>query len=122
MNKPLDNPAITDPKARYKAGVLKYKQMGYWRTDYEPKDTDVVCLFRITPQDGVDAMLGKYIEDFRVPDVFLMEGDFFRDIIRRGMDVDAGDFARGTLVFQPPDQAGPQVAGYAGNQDVFHKD
>ena len=29
--------------------------MGYWRPDYEPKDTDVICLFRITPQDGVDA-------------------------------------------------------------------
>ncbi len=55
MNKPLDNPAITDPKARYKAGVLKYKEMGYWRPDYEPKDTDFICVFRITPQEGVDA-------------------------------------------------------------------
>jgi len=41
-------------KERYKAGVLKYAQMGYWDGDYEPKDTDVVALFRITPQDGVD--------------------------------------------------------------------
>src|SRR5690349_10243660 len=24
---------------RYKAGVLKYAQMGYWDGDYEPKDT-----------------------------------------------------------------------------------
>jgi ribulose-bisphosphate carboxylase large chain len=55
MNRPLDSTAITDPKARYKAGVLKYKQMGYWRPDYEPKDTDVICVFRITPQEGVDA-------------------------------------------------------------------
>jgi len=39
---------------RYKAGVLKYAQMGYWEPDYEPKDTDVIALFRITPQDGVD--------------------------------------------------------------------
>ena len=54
MNKPLESPAITDPKARYKAGVLKYKQMGYWRPEYEPKDTDFVCVFRITPQEGVD--------------------------------------------------------------------
>ena len=30
--------------------------MGYWDPDYEPKDTDVLCAFRITPQDGVDAI------------------------------------------------------------------
>ena len=41
-------------KERYKAGVLKYAQMGYWDSDYEPKDTDLLALFRITPQDGVD--------------------------------------------------------------------
>jgi ribulose-bisphosphate carboxylase large chain len=40
--------------ARYKAGVLKYAQMGYWDSDYSPKDTDVLALFRITPQEGVD--------------------------------------------------------------------
>ena len=45
---------ITDKKKRYSAGVLKYKQMGYWMPDYVPKDTDTICLFRITPQDGVD--------------------------------------------------------------------
>jgi ribulose-bisphosphate carboxylase large chain len=28
--------------------------MGYWDADYVPKDTDTICLFRITPQDGVD--------------------------------------------------------------------
>src|SRR5262245_26353084 len=43
-----------DPKERYRAGVMKYAQMGYWQPDYEPKDTDVLALFRITPQDGVD--------------------------------------------------------------------
>jgi ribulose-bisphosphate carboxylase large chain len=41
-------------KERYKAGVLKYAQMGYWVGDYVPKDTDIIALFRITPQDGVD--------------------------------------------------------------------
>src|SRR5438552_1209716 len=46
--------AITDAKRRYQAGVLKYRQMGYWEPDYVPKDTDTVCLFRITPQEGVD--------------------------------------------------------------------
>ena len=39
---------------RYKSGVMEYRKMGYWEPDYVPKDTDVICLFRITPQDGVD--------------------------------------------------------------------
>jgi ribulose-bisphosphate carboxylase large chain len=39
---------------RYRAGVMRYKKMGYWEPDYEPKDTDVIAVFRITPQDGVD--------------------------------------------------------------------
>jgi ribulose-bisphosphate carboxylase large chain len=41
--------------ARWSAGVLPYAQMGYWDPDYQPKDTDVLAAFRITPQDGVDA-------------------------------------------------------------------
>jgi ribulose-bisphosphate carboxylase large chain len=41
-------------KERYRAGVLKYAQMGYWDSDYVPKDTDVLALFRIAPQEGVD--------------------------------------------------------------------
>ncbi|WP_134678572.1 form I ribulose bisphosphate carboxylase large subunit [Paracoccus ravus] len=45
---------ITDAKKRYAAGVLKYAQMGYWDGDYQPKDTDILALFRITPQEGVD--------------------------------------------------------------------
>src|SRR6202043_3974534 len=53
MNKPVDI-KITNMKQRYKSGVLKYKQMGYWEPDYEPKDSDVLAVFRITPQDGVD--------------------------------------------------------------------
>src|SRR5512132_2488107 len=43
-----------DPRDRYRAGVMKYAEMGYWQPDYEPKDTDVLALFRITPQEGVD--------------------------------------------------------------------
>jgi len=39
---------------RYQAGVLEYRQMGYWEPDYEPKETDLIALFRVTPQDGVD--------------------------------------------------------------------
>ena len=42
--------AITDAKKRYRAGVLKYRQMGYWEPDYVPGDTDVLALFRITFQ------------------------------------------------------------------------
>ena len=53
MNKPVDI-KITNMKERYKSGVLKYKQMGYWEPEYEPKDSDVLAVFRITPQDGVD--------------------------------------------------------------------
>jgi len=45
---------ITDSRKRYASGVLKYTQMGYWEPDYIPKDTDVLVLFRITPQEGVD--------------------------------------------------------------------
>jgi ribulose-bisphosphate carboxylase large chain len=41
-------------KERYKAGVIPYKKMGYWDADYVPKDTDVIALFRLTPQEGVD--------------------------------------------------------------------
>jgi ribulose-bisphosphate carboxylase large chain len=39
---------------RYRAGVIPYAKMGYWEPDYIPKDTDVLALFRVTPQDGVD--------------------------------------------------------------------
>src|SRR5512135_2376172 len=51
---PTADKIITDKKKRYSAGVLKYRQMGYWDGDYQPKETDTVCLFRITPQEGVD--------------------------------------------------------------------
>jgi len=45
---------IKDASKRYAAGVMKYAQMGYWQPDYVPKDSDVLALFRITPQEGVD--------------------------------------------------------------------
>ncbi|MBW8484807.1 form I ribulose bisphosphate carboxylase large subunit [Actinomadura parmotrematis] len=38
---------------RWSAGVIPYAEMGYWRPDYVPKDTDVLAAFRITPQPGV---------------------------------------------------------------------
>ncbi len=33
--------------------MIPYAEMGYWEPDYIPKDTDVLCAFRITPQEGV---------------------------------------------------------------------
>jgi ribulose-bisphosphate carboxylase large chain len=39
---------------RYESGVIPYKKMGYWDADYSVKETDVLVLFRITPQPGVD--------------------------------------------------------------------
>jgi ribulose-bisphosphate carboxylase large chain len=48
---------VTPPakKGRYDAGVMKYKEMGYFDLDYVPKPTDILAVFRITPQDGVEA-------------------------------------------------------------------
>jgi ribulose-bisphosphate carboxylase large chain len=43
-----------DMADRYKSGVMPYAKMGYWDADYAPAETDVIALFRITPQDGVD--------------------------------------------------------------------
>ena len=56
MNK-MDMPTIgtlKEGKERYKSGVIPYKKMGYWEPDYQPKDTDLIAVFRITPQPGVD--------------------------------------------------------------------
>ena len=39
---------------RYESGVIPYAKMGYWNPDYVIKETDVLALFRITPQPGVD--------------------------------------------------------------------
>ena len=41
-------------KSRWDSGVTPYAEMGYWNPDYEVKDTDILCAFRITPQEGVD--------------------------------------------------------------------
>ncbi|HET7702308.1 MAG TPA: form I ribulose bisphosphate carboxylase large subunit [Candidatus Limnocylindrales bacterium] len=46
---------VHDATERYRPGVLKYAQMGYWEPDYVPSDSDVLALFRITPQEGVGA-------------------------------------------------------------------
>jgi ribulose-bisphosphate carboxylase large chain len=54
MDTPIADPASTKAQERYRAGVMEYRKMGYWEPDYEPKITDVIALFRVTPQDGVD--------------------------------------------------------------------
>jgi len=41
-------------KGRWAAGVTPYAEMGYYRPDYQPKDTDILCAFRIIPQEGVE--------------------------------------------------------------------
>ena len=41
-------------KERWDPGVQSYAGMGYYAPDYVPKDTDVLAVFRIAPQDGVD--------------------------------------------------------------------
>src|SRR5579883_2497058 len=46
--------ASGEKRSRYSAGVLEYRQMGYWDPDYQPKDTDILAVFRVTPQEGVD--------------------------------------------------------------------
>jgi ribulose-bisphosphate carboxylase large chain len=39
---------------RYESGVIPYKKMGYWDPDYTIKESDILCLFRLQPQPGVD--------------------------------------------------------------------
>jgi ribulose-bisphosphate carboxylase large chain len=39
---------------RYESGVIPYAKMGYWDANYSVKDSDLLALFRITPQPGVD--------------------------------------------------------------------
>src|SRR5215831_10010693 len=43
-------------RSRWSSGVTPYAEMGYFNPDYEPKDTDILAAFRITPQPGVDAI------------------------------------------------------------------
>jgi ribulose-bisphosphate carboxylase large chain len=38
---------------RYESGVIPYAK-GYWDASYAVKATDILALFRITPQPGVD--------------------------------------------------------------------
>ncbi len=37
-------------RPRWLSGVIPYKEMGYWKPDYEPRDSDILVAFRLTPQ------------------------------------------------------------------------
>jgi ribulose-bisphosphate carboxylase large chain len=39
---------------RYESGVIPYAKMGYWDPMYDVRHTDVLALFRCSPQVGVD--------------------------------------------------------------------
>src|SRR5512135_1922018 len=41
-------------KSRWSAGVTPYAEMGYYNADYVPRDTDIICAFRLVPQEGVE--------------------------------------------------------------------
>ncbi|HMR65339.1 MAG TPA: form I ribulose bisphosphate carboxylase large subunit [Anaerolineae bacterium] len=41
-------------KSRWSSGVTPYAEMGYYNADYVPKDTDILCAFRLVPQEGVE--------------------------------------------------------------------
>ncbi|HEY8921607.1 MAG TPA: RuBisCO large subunit C-terminal-like domain-containing protein, partial [Candidatus Limnocylindria bacterium] len=43
---------MTDAQS-FEAGVKEYRDAGYWRPDYVPRDTDLLAAFRVTPQPGV---------------------------------------------------------------------
>src|SRR5438128_7146535 len=53
---PTSTPSSLQKKGRWSAGVTAYAEMGYYDADYVPKDTDILCAFRIVPQPGVDAI------------------------------------------------------------------
>jgi ribulose-bisphosphate carboxylase large chain len=46
--------ATNGNKGRWAAGVTPYAEMGYYQPDYEPKATDILCAFRLVPQEGVE--------------------------------------------------------------------
>ena len=41
-------------KDRWSAGVTPYMEQGFYNPDYVPEDSDVLCAFRLVPQEGID--------------------------------------------------------------------
>src|SRR6266702_7499808 len=56
MNPSSSPSGSLEKKQRWDSGVTPYAEMGYYDADYVPKDTDILCAFRITPQPGIDAV------------------------------------------------------------------
>jgi ribulose 1,5-bisphosphate carboxylase large subunit-like protein len=42
---------------------MPYAQMGYWDGDYSPKETDIIAVFRISPQEGVDPIEAAAVDN-----------------------------------------------------------
>ena len=55
---PVPAGSSLEKKDRWSAGVTPYAEMGYYDADYVPKDTDILCAFRITPQPSVYGLPG----------------------------------------------------------------
>jgi ribulose-bisphosphate carboxylase large chain len=51
----IETPPRDPATDRWSSGVIPYRDMGYWQPDYVPKDSDILCAFRVTPQEGVPA-------------------------------------------------------------------
>jgi ribulose-bisphosphate carboxylase large chain len=51
----IETPPRDPATDRWSSGVIPYRDMGYWEPDYVPKDSDILCAFRVTPQEGVPA-------------------------------------------------------------------
>ena len=56
MSPTSESSDVLAKKDRWSAGVTPYAEMGYYDADYVPKDTDILCAFRIVPQPGVDSI------------------------------------------------------------------
>ena len=52
--------------SRWNAGVIPYAEMGYYEPDYQPKDTDILAAFRVTPQPGVPPEEAVFLDDMQV--------------------------------------------------------
>ena len=70
---------------RYESGVIPYAKMGYWDPDYVIKETDILALFRCTPQPGVDpveaAAALAVISSTRLPEAPLFEEPFLSAVL-----------------------------------------
>ena len=71
------------------SGVTPYAEMGYFNADYEPKDTDILAAFRITPQPGdpieaAAAVAGESSTTTAIERARLRHANRIYDEVRRG--------------------------------------